>query len=516
MSRIELKNTLTENYPPYLDALNQCGNPDCSSITPQAYQDTFIRRRPKDQVIYYGFAPVNFWKTLLVQLPLIFKGIIPSIPSRIMRDSMSQNMRIIFDKWTQASNGTLTFTEIPDSKLVDRGIYIYPISPEKIKKYVGTDFFAFTTNILDNNGYIKDSFIFLPDNSTYWGIGQNLTITIPQMLSAMSHEVGHTLGLNLDHSESTSLIEQQLKDTPMGKFCSVMPYMKYIDTEISSCPAFAPPQYGVYPGPLDATMLQTLYSTELTPLCFSQECIASYGYNIASAGWDALLMIFLSQNFYYFIRGLTKDEKPLIPEKAASLIASAGLSIFLITGYYTPVWTAAILTVLSSNEVLKQYHDKLLPILAKIMQKGGDERLLILNLLLAINRGYNPLALPLSMLAAGVATAFTGFMLRKGYIQFNFFGNKLAQIVMFPLKTLASCCPTQTSITHSPETYESQESKSSESLIINISEIPYQSLETPSRRTPCEWFSLTKLMRFFTSTPAPADINQPIIDIKPN
>ena len=420
-------------------------------------------------------------------------------------------MRIIFDKWSNASNGAFNFIEMSDSKTVDQGIYIFLLSKDEIKKSSSADAAAFTITHVDNSGYIKHSFIYLPDDPYSWGLSPNPfydypegTITDSAMIGTMSHEVGHALGLDLNHSEKTLLMEQQLNATVYGKFCSTMTYSQYISAPMSSCASLYPPPDAVYPGPLDVKMINTLYSGNFPPLCFSSICFSGYLANFFCAGFDALLMSFLFHNFLHFTRSFTRNNMPVISKRTASLIASTALSTFLATGYLVPTWIVATLMGLSLNDLPKKYINKLTQRLISIIQYGGNQRLLILSLLLAINRGFNPLALPAATFSAGLIGYIIQELIQRKQIQFDYFGKLAANVLICPLKNLAAC-HSNNSASESTNQDISSSTPTDVQLDINLTtltaadtteELPstsaYQRLETPRRRSCCSWFSFAR------------------------
>lgn len=78
---------------------------------------------------------------------------------------------------------------------------------------------------------------------------------------AVSHEVGHSLGLNHLH-EIPSLLDR-LRSSPQGQGCSVMPYHGIVATDINQCNTSSiclDFPYAINPGPLDALICQNLYS----------------------------------------------------------------------------------------------------------------------------------------------------------------------------------------------------------------------------------------------------------------
>lgn len=385
--------------------------PDCSSITDDELTRAIESRWPITHgvsVIPYSIEENKpYWLKIFLGDWNFFT---PETLSDELRLIVSQKLRATFDKWTVASNHTLIFEERKIS-YTTKIPYVFDVfSDNGISIYLGgtVDYFsqstngmagAFTTYRHDNNGYIKNAFIFFPnDLNTIWK--QDGHAEWAQ--SAWSHEIGHALGF--EHLHEYEEILNKLMKNHYGEYCSVMPYPNKIGHFQNSYP-----EYAVYPATLDARLVQLAQSRGVNDFAYHSNKISSYGVNLILI---AIFSATISSIYYFnlkFLNSLKKNEhQQLIPKKLAALITDASIVSLLLFAeielFYPLLFLGTALTKYTPERFLQKLPQKMRELLT------SSYSLYALNIATTITLGTLPPVLAVNIALSTLTTYSAAFM----------------------------------------------------------------------------------------------------------
>lgn len=321
-------------------------HPDCSSVSDAQLQKTIFARWPIEEgvaKIRYSLSTSPFWLAafprVLYNFFILHEPIIntKSILSPVHLDEKAQNqlrnsLKFSLNQWAAVSDGTIEIVEATTVYPWSRGIYFFVVNPDAI----GNGVTAFTLRSLDNNGEIKQAFVFLPNNKIFWNEENKLLLP---------HEEGHIFGG--EHFHLYPDIQRELENTPDGVFCSVMPYPGAISTNTSAChieyPGDCQPPYADSPGPLDKEWIRLAYkANRIADIDPSGRRVGDYILNALGAFFSSAAISGLHKAMISLLSNLAiHPNKPLIPEKVAKFIVDTGLLAAVIYLEF-PIGTIAI------------------------------------------------------------------------------------------------------------------------------------------------------------------------------
>jgi hypothetical protein len=323
-------------------------HPDCSAVTDTQLKQALMSRWPSEgavTTIPFGFSSTPLWGDFYA-LAANYRY----LPERLEGEQgelVKDTIRFALNKWTNASNGTLKFVEEDHSTLFSSGIFFYLGGTEKHFSTTPPISGAFTHLRIDNNGYINQAFIFLPNDKYLW---EN-KLQNPWPMKTWTHETGH--GLGFAHLHEYDDVKNILRQTKDGEYCSVMPYENEIYTDTSRCREFCIPSYAVYPGQLDSRLVKLSYVTSAMTYG-SQEQILNYLINGIDVGVYSLLAVAAHTTVKAFFSNLAfYKNRPLLPKKAAMLLADAGLFSAIILLEASP-WARGSYAITAATKYLPE------------------------------------------------------------------------------------------------------------------------------------------------------------------
>lgn len=329
--------------------------PDCSAISDAQLQKTIYSHWPIENgktKIPYSVSTTPFWLSasplVLYNYFVLGEPIIKNMISPIHLDEKAENqlrnsLKISLNQWQSISNGTIEFVEATDIYPWSRGIYAFVVNPDSMGNVAS----AFTLRKIDNNGEIKQAFIFFPNNQLLWGMENELMLP---------HELGHALGF--EHLHLYPDIRKQIENTPDGVFCSVMPYPAAVSTNVSSChPEYIDdclPPYLTSPGSLDERMIKIAYQNESMNTTLTKRKIGDYILNASDAFISSMAIAGAHKACSSMLSHLAvRPHKPLIPEKASHFIVDASLLAAVIYLEF-PIWSIATYTISTATKYLPE------------------------------------------------------------------------------------------------------------------------------------------------------------------
>ncbi len=333
-------------------------HPDCSDVTDAELSNAILSHWPiKEGVstIPYSLSETPFWASLV--FPMSVSSYLPEKVTLDTKKLMKERIRFGFDKWTNASNGTLQFVEDNNINPYSPGIFFYVGGSEQhFKETSDNTKGAFTVRRLGFDGKFIQSYIFFPNDQWFWNTSQIEDNDPAWTINTPEHEQGHALGFN--HLHEYADIQSKLQNTPDGVYCSVMPYPDLISTYNSMCQTHCEPNYAVYPAALDSRMIQLTHHLSIN--YFAKEMIISYGINFVDAFFIPIFIIGSYNITASFVSNLTPyRNKNIIPEKIAYFIADSGLTSGLIYLNF-PMWVPGLYVATSLTKFIpEKYYDKM-------------------------------------------------------------------------------------------------------------------------------------------------------------
>jgi hypothetical protein len=187
-----------------------------------------------------------------------------------IRDAVERSIALAFDKFTALTNGKFKFQKKNTfqnrtpffSDVFSRGItFMLPASERVIADTTNAG--GFTLIRMNNNGYLRDTAIYLPNDRHYWHFDPINYLHYAWLHQTISHEIEHALGI-LDWTPKVYMLDRlsQIQD---GVYCSVMPYPNLISTPISSCNVSTltcDPPYAIFPASLDKRWFDLVYERQ--------------------------------------------------------------------------------------------------------------------------------------------------------------------------------------------------------------------------------------------------------------
>jgi hypothetical protein len=292
--------------------------PNCSAISNEQLQEAIAANWPVSQgftLIPYGFSAAPFLLDAYYQESGM-QDFILGANNHTLLDRLRPKIREVLDDWADLSQGALQFTEVTRAGLLARGIFFYFAD---LQLFTQNKILGLTIRRFDNNAQLMRSFVFLPQDELFWDVDR-----YPSGLRTAYHEVGHALGF--DHLHEFPAMQKLLNETVQGVFCSVMPYIKQIETHVSQCLACIP-SFAVEPGPLDEELVGLSFiQGRRTPHFNSQLFGEDVRYNAIELTVFSFLTIFLHHSFFnaVFHCSSNRQNSPL-PKVASLLVADVGL-----------------------------------------------------------------------------------------------------------------------------------------------------------------------------------------------
>jgi hypothetical protein len=372
-------------------------HPDCGTVTDTQLKQAIISRWPSDSdvtTIPFSFSSMPLWGDIFALASN--RNYLPERLEGEQGELVKETIRFALSKWTHSSNGTLKFVEQNHSTLFSSGLFFYLGGSEEHFSTTPPISGAFTQLRIDNNGYIHRAFIFLPNDKYLW---EN-KVGDPWPMNTWTHETGH--GLGFAHLHEYDDIKDILRQTLDGEYCSVMPYNQEIYTNTSRCHEFCTPPYAVYPGQLDARLIQLSYVTGAMTYA-SRDQIFNYLINGVEVGISSLLAVATHATVEAFFSNLAfYKNKPLLPKKAAMLLADAVLFTGVILLEVSP-WARGFYAITAATKYLPEIILNDIPPQMKSVFTSNYS-LYVFNTVGAFEQGQLPLPLAFSL---GMSTFMT-------------------------------------------------------------------------------------------------------------
>lgn len=324
--------------------------PDCSVITDLQLQQAIASRWPvTDGVarIPFGFSSKPLLGSFLSAIRL--SNFWPETPDDRLTEIMQTTIRFVLVKLAKASQQRIEFIEIENAHLFSSGIFFY-LGGNTQHFLREEDAFAFASRRMDNNGNIKQAFVFLPNDIGNWDNEDKL----PYPLMAWIHEALHALGF--DHLHEFEDMKNSLSNLADGVYCSVLPYFDKIATAVSSCVENCNPPYATYPAALDKRLLSLAYVQGVTPNnSFEKE--SNYFLNMIESGILSFLIAGFHQSVFLFFSRLTMGrDQPIFSKNAAKMLAD--LSFFASIVYLElPLWLVGLFAITASAKYFPELEE---------------------------------------------------------------------------------------------------------------------------------------------------------------
>jgi len=345
--------------------------PDCSSITDAELMNTVVATWPLE----HGVARIPFSLSTLPFRSHFYSAreytqFIDCHITDTFYEVVMTNLRFLHQQITLSSGGRIVFEENHQVNPFSSGLYYHVCAPIGTFNAVYDSGAAFEISNIGVDGYLRQAFVFLPNNPEYWNGDNSFG------MYAGAHELGHALGITHFHEHPS--IQAKLTQIRDGLYCSMMPYSDKIYSSINECKEDCHYPYAVYPGSLDARTARLAYANvgvSNTALFNDFEAlIETMAYSFAITFFHQATAEFL-ENVKNF-RG-----QPIFSPKKAVLIADTCVLSGIIALNF-PVWIATTFALTASTKYLPEQLLRKLPNSAQtLLTSNYSIQLLNLSLL---------------------------------------------------------------------------------------------------------------------------------------
>jgi hypothetical protein len=318
-------------------------HPDCAVISDQDLLSLTENKWESTTIPYSLSAQEPNWVGFVNTLAG-FKDLHAQPIAADVRDAMEQSIKHAFDKFTAITNGKLKFEKKSTfhnrtpffADVFSRGItFMFPGTEREIAD--ATQAGGFTIWRLNNNGYLRDTAIYLPNDPHYWHFNPKHYLHYTWLHQAIAHEIQHALGI-LDWTDKQYLLDR-LKNVREGAYCSIMPYPHLIASETSQCDASSlscNPPYAVFPAQLDQRWLQQVYEQQAWEAPdYNSRMTTEKTINFNHNSHELVMFAFFFTLWHQLLLGLTtgyanKSRHPERNHKLANAIADGAMILTML------------------------------------------------------------------------------------------------------------------------------------------------------------------------------------------
>lgn len=340
-------------------------DPDCSGVLDAQLRQAIAAKWPSENGITeipYSFSTIpylsKYFGTFLGDY--FFGGITPQSPNEKYQPILQKRIKDALDNWSAASNGMIKFYEMHVVYPWSRGIN-FCFTPRDI--LIANNNNGYSYSFTDSDANLHSASIFLPNDEKFWNWPSTHDIY------TIHHEIGHALGFT--HLHEYKDIADILQNTTDSVFCSVMPYIDHISTDISHCKQDCDIPYAIHPGQLDKRMLDLSYKQNLINTQ-SYYYIYSYIIVVGSAALLCATTSLVQNSFTSFYSHLSRNKKsPLMTKKMAQILADSSVLTAMIYMEF-PVFSIAMYAASTATQYLPSQVVNKLPTPVRLCLKNNS------------------------------------------------------------------------------------------------------------------------------------------------